>query len=273
VENKENIMKTFKLALIVPALLAGLLVLLAGATPAPTPALAAQSTPAATTSAPTKTPAPAKTPVAAEKGENERDLYTHEVIPCPSDIVNGIAFTDRDYAANFGITNLNGEVEGETMECGIVTVPENYDEPDGRQIELFYMRLFSTSKSPAADPLIYLSGGPGMSGTHEVASTPIALSSLNQIRERRDIVTYDQRGTGYSNYLLCAPFSSAVGMLLARNEDPAVQTQFETIQSNPRSTMETIMLTMIIPAPIICPESSLENMLSQPYHVQPIGEQ
>ncbi len=48
------------------------------------------------------------------------------------------------------------------MECGIVTVPENYDEPDGRTIELFYMRLFSTSKSPAADPLIYLSGGPGM---------------------------------------------------------------------------------------------------------------
>ena len=66
-----------------------------------------------------------------------------------------------------------------------------------------------------------------------MSGNPITLSNLNQIRERRDIVTYDQRGTGYSNYLLCAPFSSAVGMLLARNEDPAVQAQFETIQSNP----------------------------------------
>ena len=171
--------------------------------------------------------------VAAAQSDVKPELYTATVIPCPSDIIDGIAFTDRDYAANFGITNLNGEVEGETMECGIVTVPENYDEPDGRQIELFYMRLFSTSKSPAADPLVYLSGGPGISGTDEVSGNPITLSNLNQIRERRDIVTYDQRGTGYSNYLLCAPFSSAVGMLLARNEDPAVQAQFETIQSNP----------------------------------------
>ena len=131
------------------------------------------------------------------------------------------------------MTNLNGEVEGKTMECGIVTVPENYTKPDGRSLELFYMRLFSSSKSPAADPLIYLSGGPGIAGTHEVATSPITLSNLNQIRERRDIVTYDQRGTGYSNYLLCAPFSSAIGMLLERNKDPTVQAQFEAIQSNP----------------------------------------
>ena len=171
--------------------------------------------------------------VAAAQSDVKPELYTATVIPCPSDILNGMAFTDRDYAAAYGLTNLNGEVEGETMECGIVTVPENYAEPEGRQIELFYMRLFSTSKSPAADPLVYLSGGPGIAGTNEVSGNPITLSNLNQIRERRDIVTYDQRGTGYSNYLLCAPFSSAVGMLLARNEDPAVQAQFETIQSNP----------------------------------------
>ncbi len=61
----------------------------------------------------------------------------------------------------------------------------------------------------------------------------MTLANLNQIRERRDIVTYDQRGTGYSNYLLCAPFSSAVGMLLERNQDPAVDAQFETILNDP----------------------------------------
>ncbi len=171
--------------------------------------------------------------VASAQSDDKPERDTATVIPCPNDILNGIAFTDRDYAAGFGLTNLNGEVEGETMECGIVTVPENYADPEGRQIELFYMRLFSTSKAPAADPLIYLSGGPGIAGTNEVSGNPITLSNLNQMRERRDIVTYDQRGTGYSNYLLCAPFSSAVGMLLARNEDPAVQAQFETIQSNP----------------------------------------
>ncbi len=100
--------------------------------------------------------------VAAAQSDVKPELYTATVIDCPSDILNGMAFTDRDYASAFGLTNLNGEVEGKTMECGIVTVPENYDKPDGRQIELFYMRLFSSSKSPAADPLIYLSGGPGL---------------------------------------------------------------------------------------------------------------
>ena len=175
--------------------------------------------------------------VAAAQSDVKPELYTATVISCPSDIIDGIAFTDRNYAAAYGLTNLNGEVEGETMECGIVTVPENYDEPDGRTIELFYMRLFSTSKSPAADPLIYLSGGPGMAGTHEVASTPIELSNLNQIRERRDIVTYDQRGTGYSNYLICAPFTSAIGMLLQRNTDEKVAAQFEAIENDYGATI------------------------------------
>ena len=211
-------MRIHKLAMIVPTLLVGLLVLLASVTPAPASVSAAQST-----------PAPTKAPAATAKGDTKTKLYTAEVIPCPSDIINGAAFTDRDYAAGYGLTNLNGEVEGKTMECGIVTVPEDYAKPDGRQLELFYMRLFSSSKSPAADPLVYLSGGPGMSGTHEVATIPITLSSLNQIRERRDIVTYDQRGTGYSNYLLCAPFTSAIGMLLQRNTDEKVAAQFEAI--------------------------------------------
>jgi len=211
-------MRIHKLAMIVPTLLVGLLVLLASVTPAPASVSAAQST-----------PAPTKAPAATAKGDTKTKLYTTEVIPCPSDIINGSAFTDRDYAAFFGLTNLNGEVEGKTMECGIVTVPEDYSKPDGRRLELLYMRLFSFSKSPAPDPLIYLSGGPGIAGTHEVATTPIELSSLNKIRERRDIVTYDQRGTGYSNYLICAPFTSAIGMLLQRNTDPKVAAQFEAI--------------------------------------------
>ncbi|MCU0501600.1 MAG: alpha/beta hydrolase [Anaerolineae bacterium] len=175
--------------------------------------------------------ATAQTPTPTAQGAAKTELYTAEVIPCPSDIINGSSFTDRDYAASFGLTNLNGEVEGKTMECGLVTVPEDYSKPDGRRLELFYMRLFSTSKSPAADPLIYLSGGPGIAGVHEVATNAMTLSNLNQIRERRDVVTFDQRGTGYSNYLICAPFTSAVGMLLERNTDEKVAAQFKAIEN------------------------------------------
>lgn len=179
------------------------------------------------------TAAPTEPPAASAQTATKTELFKREVIPCPGDILNGQAFTDRAYAEAYKLTSLQGEVEGKTIECGIVTVPENYSKPDGRTIELMYLRLFSTAKTPAEDPLVYLSGGPGISGTHEVSGNPMTLFNLNKIREQRDIVTYDQRGTGYSNFLLCAPFSSAVGMLLQRNADPKVKTQFETILGNP----------------------------------------
>ncbi|MGF1536967.1 MAG: hypothetical protein ACFB4J_10870 [Elainellaceae cyanobacterium] len=54
-----------------------------------------------------------------------------------------------------------GEIEGETITCGILTVPEDYDDPDGRQIELTYAILHSLSLAPAPDPIMDLRGGPG----------------------------------------------------------------------------------------------------------------
>ena len=91
----------------------------------------------------------------------------------------------------------------------MVVVPENYAKPDGRTIELFYLKLHSSSQSPAPEPLVYLAGGPGSSGSQRGGHEPGLYLNLNQIRERQDIIAYDQRGTGYSNYLLCAPFESA----------------------------------------------------------------
>lgn len=94
------------------------------------------------------------------------------------------------------ITQTVTEIEGETFDCGIVRVPVNYDEPDGRQIALMYGVLRSTSLSPAADPIIYLHGGPGGG---ELASLTNALAErLATLRTRRDIVVFDQRGSGFS---------------------------------------------------------------------------
>ncbi len=103
-----------------------------------------------------------------------------------------------------------------------MTVPENYAEPDGRTIELFYLKLHSSSQSPAPDPLVYLAGGPGGAGSFDLSANPLLYQNLNKIRERRDIIAYDQRGTGYSNYLLCAPFESALGILQDRDKNPEI---------------------------------------------------
>ncbi len=87
------------------------------------------------------------------------------------------------------------DIEGRTMICGLVNVPENHAEPDGRRIDLSFVVLKSHSLSPAPDPLVYLHGGPGY-GTVENLRTLDDL--FDQWRQRRDIVTFDQRAAGLS---------------------------------------------------------------------------
>ena len=148
-------------------------------------------------------------------------LYSNETVPCPSDVVNGAA-----------LAASSNEVEGQTFSCGVVVVPEDYSKPDGRTIELFYLKLHSSSQSPAPDPLIYLSGGPSSSGSLEAVTNPLVYQNLQKIRERRDIIAYDQRGTGFSNFLLCAPFESAVGILQDRDANPEIGAALADLQSN-----------------------------------------
>lgn len=83
------------------------------------------------------------------------------------------------------------EVEGVTAACGRFSVPEDHDKPDGRRIDLSFMVLKSHSTAPAADPVVYLHGGPGGG----IVRDPMLISRfLNELRDRRDIVAFDQRG-------------------------------------------------------------------------------
>jgi pimeloyl-ACP methyl ester carboxylesterase len=97
---------------------------------------------------------------------------------------------------------LPAETEGKTVTCGVLTVPENYDQPNGRQVEISYARFYSKSLSPLPDPVFYLHGGPG-------GSTIQQLDGFSKIfaphRQTRDVVLFDQRGTQYSSQLGCAP--------------------------------------------------------------------
>ncbi len=126
-----------------------------------------------------------------------------------------------------------GEIESETITCGILTVPENYDEPDGRQIELTYAVLHSRSLSPAPDPVIDLRGGPG--ATVLTAPGLESRASFYQAqRTTRDVIIFDQRGTQFSNRLGCAPVAFA---LVTAAQDPSSElvasfnTLFEEVQA------------------------------------------
>ena len=109
-----------------------------------------------------------------------------------------------------------GEVEGETYYCGLLYVPENYNEPDGRQIQITYAVLKSTSLSPLPDPVIYLEGGPGGSAIQGMSFWSKTFADL---RQTRDVILFDQRGTKYSTRLDCDPFLLTLNYLIDTDEE------------------------------------------------------
>lgn len=87
------------------------------------------------------------------------------------------------------------EIEGETIICGTVSVPENHDAPGGNRTKLVFTVLKSHSMYPEPDPLVHLHGGPGgglLEGLEGFAGL------FEAWRANRDIVMFDQRAAGLS---------------------------------------------------------------------------
>jgi pimeloyl-ACP methyl ester carboxylesterase len=139
-----------------------------------------------------------------------------------------------------------GEVEGETVTCGALTVPEDYQNPRGRQIDINYVVLHSRSLSPVSDPVIDLRGGPGGS-VIDTNSLELRSRIYEPQRQTRDIVLFDQRGTKFSNRLSCAPFF--YGAIVLRQQDPEFAELFEQIEAQlgdaPLTDEETTVLSAL----------------------------
>ncbi len=113
--------------------------------------------------------------------------------------------------------------------CGSLTVPENPDAPEGRHLDLNVAVVPAISRNPQPDPLFILVGGPGQAA---VELYPALAQSFRRVREDRDIVLVDQRGTGESDPLECE---------LPEEEDvdteaviAALQACPETLDADPR---------------------------------------
>jgi pimeloyl-ACP methyl ester carboxylesterase len=89
------------------------------------------------------------------------------------------------------------EVEGSTVICGRVNVPENHHNPDGTRIDLAFAVMKARTLSPVPDPVIYLHGGPG--GGALAALAGVVHPLFDGYRSRRDVVTFDQRAAGISS--------------------------------------------------------------------------
>ncbi len=88
----------------------------------------------------------------------------------------------------------------ERLNCGFITVPENKSEPDGKQIDIHYVVLPAIKNGAHSEAFLAIAGGPGQSAIDNAAGFSRMFS---KVRQKRDILLIDQRGTGRSNILNC----------------------------------------------------------------------
>jgi pimeloyl-ACP methyl ester carboxylesterase len=84
--------------------------------------------------------------------------------------------------------------------CGTLRVPENRDRPDGRQLALHVVVLPARAAAPAREAVTFFGGGPGQSATDFAGGFG---ELFGPVRETRDLLFMDQRGTGHSSPLEC----------------------------------------------------------------------
>lgn len=84
--------------------------------------------------------------------------------------------------------------------CGTVQVYENRARGSGRRIALRVVVLPARGVPVSPDPVVFLTGGPGLAAAEE---PDVAAHLLSAVRDGHDIVLVDQRGTGQSNPLPC----------------------------------------------------------------------
>ncbi len=148
----------------------------------------ATSVPTATAAPPTDTPIPTLTP----KPTSVSTAF--QQVPCPMPLPAG-------------------QVQGNTVDCGYLSVPEDRSDPDSRTIRLAVAAFHPSGGATHPDPIIYLTGGPGGSGleylflTFDIVFAPV-------LAEGRDLIFLDQRGVGFSQPALDCPGVSELSLEL-----------------------------------------------------------
>ena len=110
--------------------------------------------------------------------------------------------------------------------CGHVSVPANWEAPDGNMIELAVYRVAPTTNFRASEPVVVLAGGPGQSGINMLLD--FVDQDVAYLRERSEIIVVDQRGTGFSTPSLVCPDAAAIKQELATSKN--VEASYAAIQ-------------------------------------------
>ena len=88
-------------------------------------------------------------------------------------------------------------------ECAYLIVPGNYNDPSAGELELEVVIFRSPNPLAADDPVVFLDGGPG---AHSLELLPFTFDlTVAPLLQDRDVIVFDQRGTGFSRPSLYCP--------------------------------------------------------------------
>ena len=119
-------------------------------------------------------------------------------------------------------TDCTDDATGTAFQCATVTVPLDYDDPQGQTITVALKKLPSTSSSPRGS--VFLNpGGPGGSGISLIESQVELYKSgdLSEVLANYDVIGFDPRGVGQSTPITCWTPEDVQAILAGQAEAPS----------------------------------------------------
>ena len=119
-------------------------------------------------------------------------------------------------------TDCPDGVTGTAFQCATVTVPLDYDHPQGKTITVALKKLPSTSSSPRGS--VFLNpGGPGGSGISLINAQAGLYKSggLSGVLANYDVIGFDPRGIGQSTPITCWSPDDVQAIVAGRAEAPS----------------------------------------------------
>lgn len=109
------------------------------------------------------------------------------------------------------------------VECGWVAVPRRHEAPDGKSIRLWTARVKATGPKVSDDPVLYINGGPGIATVDAIVPNLGESKSMAMLRQGRDVILFDQRGSGRSEEVLCPDLAKTLNAIDAEGLDPVLE--------------------------------------------------
>jgi pimeloyl-ACP methyl ester carboxylesterase len=106
---------------------------------------------------------------------------------------------------------------GGDFQCARLTVPVDYQDPDGGTLTLALTRLRATKPDDRIGSLVINPGGPGGSGVAYARAARAVISE--RVRERYDVVGFDPRGVAGSDPVTCLT-DAEIDTLMASDPTP-----------------------------------------------------